>query len=326
MYQLIKMEGTEMKAKVSVIVLILSTFCFSQSVEELARGPINGFTETPTAGWFSISTSFEKASATSLFDEDGESITLNKLEDGDADPEVYASALSLTGSYAITNRISVGITIPFYISQGVRFDNVSPGWTGYYEDLTGETGLGDISLNGSFIIISNDMIRSMAVVGVKAATGGDPYDKDENAYRSTGTGQNDIGVGVALDFAPTKIILLSVATAYTMRIEGSYSRGGNSWDENPGDVLAFGGRFSIRPIPIIALGLDINYALAGKHEVDGESIDNSEMNTFSFTPLVGFQLTSGSTIVNLSGGYLLNLAGQNTFKTNAFQLGAQIYF
>ena len=315
-----------MKAQVIVILLILSPFCFSQGVEEYARGPLAGFTETPSAGGFSIATSFIRATATSIFDQDGESITLNKLEDGDADPEVYSSVLSVTGAYAITSRFSVSLTVPFVISQGVNFDNVASGWTGYYEDLAGETGIGDINLNGSFVFVSNNIIRSNIIVGFKAATGGDPYDIDDDAFSSTGTGQHDIGVGASLDFAPSGIILLSAGASYTMTLEGSYSSGGNSWDENPGDVLSFGGRFSICPIDFMAIGIEAYYAIAGEHEFDGESIDNTEKYTFSFAPLIGFQMTSGSTIINLNGGYLLNLAGQNVFKRNAFELGAQIYF
>jgi len=315
-----------MKFKIITILFVLFTFCFSQNVEELVRGPITGFTETPRLGKFTISTNLVKGSTTSIFDEDGDEVTLNKLEDGDADPEVYSTVLNVFGEYAVNNKTTVFIRIPFYISQGVRFDNVSPDWTSYYEDMSGETGLGDIRFGGSYLINSSDKNRIMVVASYKATTGGDPYDIDEDAFSSTGTDQTDIDFGGALDYAFAPNMLLSIGGSYTLRNEGSYSSGGDSWDEKPGNEINFGGRFSLRLNPSMAIGLDLDYSSAGEDEFDGESIDDTESNWLSFAPTAGYQIVSGSTIVNLNGSYLLHMSGQNIFKFNAFLLGTTIYF
>lgn len=315
-----------MKFNITILMFVLFTFCFSQSVEELARGPINGFTEIPKPGNFSIRTSLVKATATSIFDENGDEVTLNKLEDGDADPEVYYSKLYVFGEYAINSKMSLFVSAPFYISQGVKFDNVAADWTWYYEDLSGETGLGDISFGGTYLLNFTEKSRLMIVASYKVATGGDPYDTDENAFSSTGTGQTDIGFGGALDFALAPNMLLSLGGSYTIRNEGSYSSEGYSWDENPGNEINFDGRYSIKLNPSVAIGIDFDYASSGKDEFDGETVDDSESNWLSFAPTAGYQIISGSTIINLNGGYLLHMSGQNTFKFNAFLLRAKIYF
>ena len=73
--------------------------------------------------------------------------------------------------------------------------------------------------------------------------------------------------------------------------------------------------------------MNIGYLSFGTSERNGETIDNSDRNLFTLAPTVGYQLTVGSTKVNIIGSYpLISISGKNSPKWNGFAINTGIYF
>jgi len=314
-----------MKQFLLVVLALFSTGIEGQVLQTLVYGPIPGYTDVPAAGEFIIKSTYTNRKSTSIYNGDGEVITYNKLEDGDADPERFYSMLYLTTVYSINEKLSISIMFPFVLDQGVRFDNVNPAWTGYYQDTSGENGLGDISVSAYLLLLSNSYSRLMGYSSYKSSSGGDPYDIKENAYSSTGTGQSDIDIGAQADFALSPNILFSSGAAFIIRNEGSYSTEGYSWNEKPGNEIAFWGALSFHPSDIFALGIATSFFSASEDEFDGESIENSDVNRLSLTPKIGYKLSAGETIMHILGSYSLPIKGKSISKYSGYRLSIYMY-
>lgn len=312
-----------------IIILVSLMLCISllhgQGGDSFVYRPIPGYTELPAPGSFTLKATYGNIKATSLYDKDGDEITFNKLEDGDADPELFFSEIDLRAEYAINKKLATAITFPMILDQGVRYDNVNPDWSSYYEDVSGETGLGDIRISGYLVASESSTLRLMGFVSLKFATGGDPYDIDDDAFSSTGTGQTDIDFGLMGDFSLANNMLLSLGGSYSLRNEGSYSSEGDGWDEKPGNEIAVRGTYSIQTSSQLGIGIGFDFFTAAKDEFDGDEIDDSESNRFSLSPTIGYKISSGSTTIHFLGEYWLNLSGKNVSKANGILIGAYIY-
>lgn len=314
-----------MKSVFLVCLFLCSTLLNGQWDDSFVYGPIPGYTEVPAPGSFTLKATYGNIKATSLYDEEGDEITFNKLVNGDADPEVFFSEIDLRAEYAVNERLAAAITFPMILDQGLSFDNVNPAGSSYYEDISGEAGLGDIRVSGYVIASESKTSRLMGFVSFKLATGSDPYDIDEDAFGSTGTGQTDIDFGLLGDFSLTNNMLLSLGGSYSLRNEGSHSSEGYSLDKKPGNKISAGGTFSIQTSPLLGLGIGFDFFSAAKDEFDGDEIDDSESNRFSLSPTVGYKINSGNTNIHLLGEYHLNLSGKNIDKMGGFVIGAYIY-
>lgn len=315
-----------MKKTYLLIVLLSSiVFCFSQTIDHLIKGSIAGFTYVPDAGKFGISANLVFVSSNSFFDENGDETTYNYLMGGLADPEMSVSTLYLKGEYSLNKNMGLSVYVPIINKQEMEW-NPSAGYEEYFTDLSGETGLGDMTISGWHQLIKNQYSSIIALGSYTIATGSSPEDVGESNAASTGSGHNSIGISVSADLMVAPNILASVGSDYTINQKASFSSEGYSWDEKAGNAISFSSRISLRASPQVSLGLDFGYLSGGKSEIDGETIDDSNFNFMVIMPMVGFQLSSGTTTVNITGGYLLHISGTNFPKTSGMAIGTTIFF
>ena len=264
-------------------------------------------------------------STNSIFDEDGKEQTFNDLLEGLADPEMSMSALYLTGEYSVNQNMGISISVPLINKQEMKM-NPAAGYEEYFTNLSGETGLGDVTVGGWYQLSKNQNSSMMVVGGYTLATGSSPEDVGDSNLSSTGSGHTSIGAGVSADFMMAPNILASFGGGYTINQEAAFSSDGYSWDEKAGNEIKLSGRISLMASQQFSLGLDFDYFSEGESEIDGETIDDSNSNFMAITPMVGYQILTGTTSVNISGGYFLNLSGTNYPKMNGMAIGATIFF
>ena len=193
-------------------------------------------------------------------------------------------------------------------------------------NLSGETGLGDISIGGWYQISKNQKSRTLATAIYTLATGSSPEDVGESNFSSTGSGHTSIDIEIRTDYLYAPNILVSGQGSYTINQEGEFSSDGISWDEKDGNEIDFIGTVSMLASPQLSLGMTAGYSSAGTSEYDGETVDDSDNNNFILAPKVGYQMTTGSTKVNITGSYLLSISGKNYPKLDGFAIGAEIFF
>jgi len=297
------------------LMFLFVSFCNSQSLDELIRGPLLGFTFTPEVGKFDISASYVTVNANSFFDNDGKEMTYNDLFDGLAEPDVSLSLMMIRGEYALTNAISLGITAPLILDQKIDY-NPASGYESYFENESGETGLGDVTVSGWYHLFKDQKMSIQGAIGYQFATGSSPEDVGPNNFSSTGSGHTAIDGGLNFDFFAGPNILVSGYGNYTMNQEASYSSEGYSWDEKAGNIIMIGGRTSLMASPHLAFGLDFDMFVFGESEVDGENIDDSESKFTRITPILGYKLQTSDYTAHLSGGYMIPLGGENYPKRN----------
>ena len=301
------------------LILVFVTFCNSQSLDELIRGPLLGFTYTPEVGKFDISASYVNVNANSLYDGDGKEMTYNDVFDGYADPEVSFSGMYLRGEYAFTNALSFGIAVPFILDQKIEF-NPASGYESFFENESGETGIGDIFVSAWYQLLKNEKMSLQGALGYQLATGSSPEDVGENNFSSTGSGHTAIDGGLNIDFLAASKILISGYGNYTINQEASFSSDGYSWDEKQGNDFIVGGRATMSATPLLSLGLHLTMYTSGKTKVDGESIDDSESKFIRLSPMVGYKIQTPGYTAHISGGYRIPLSGQNYSKRNGFTI------
>jgi len=301
------------------LILVFVTFCNSQSLDELIRGPLLGFTYTPEVGKFDISASYVNVNANSLYDGDGKEMTYNDVFDGYADPEVLSSWMYFGGEYALTNDLSFGIAVPFILDQKIEY-NPASGYESYFLDRSGETGLGDIQVSAWYQLLKDEKMSLQGALGYQLATGSSPEDVSENNYSSTGSGHTAIDGGLNIDFLAASKILISGYGNYTINQEAQFSSDGYSWDEKQGNYIMVGGRATMSATPQLSLGLHFNYYASGKTEIDGESIDDSESKSTRITPMVGYKIQTPGYTAHIRGSYRIPLGGQNMSKSNGFTI------
>jgi hypothetical protein len=307
------------------LILVFVTFCNSQSLDELIRGPLLGFTYTPEVGKFDISASYVNVNANSLYDGDGKEMTYNDVFDGYADPEVSFSGMYLRGEYAFTNALSFGIAVPFILDQKIEY-NPASGYESFFENESGETGLGDITISAWYQLLKNEKMTLQGALGYQLATGSSPEDVGENNFSSTGSGHTAIDGGLNIDILVASKILVSGYGNYTINQEASFSSDGYSWDEKSGNVLMIGGRASMSASPQLSLGLHFDMYVSGESEVDGENIDDSESKFARLTPMLGYKLQTPEYTAHIAGGYMLPLGGENFPKRSGIDISITAFF
>ncbi len=312
--------------KTQVILSILSlTFGFSQSIDDSIKGPITGFTYVPPVGKFDISANLVAVSTNSEFDNSGNEQAYSKLFEGIADPEISTAALYLAAEYSVNQKIGVLVSIPLVIKQELKM-NPSSGYKEFFTDLNGETGLGDITVGGWYQLSKNYNSSIMVLGRYTLATGTSPDDVGDSNFSSTGSGHTKIGASVVADFMMTPKILASLGGDYTVNQEASFSSDGYSWDVKAGNEFRIIGRLSLMASSQLSLGLGLNYYSDSEDKTDGEKIQNSDSNSIVLTPKVGYQILTGTSTVNISCGYLLNISGKNYSKSGGLVVGSTMFF
>ncbi|MBN1694437.1 transporter [candidate division WOR-3 bacterium] len=313
-----------------VIMTLVSVFVclnvsYSQTIDDLVKGPIPGYTCTPDAGKFGILTEMVSISTKTMFDEDGNEITLEDLTGGLADPKMSMVNLYLTGEYSLNKNVGFLVNSPFFLKQQVRM-NPASGYEDYFTDKNGKIGLGDMTIGGWYFLIKNQIIQFMAHSCFTLATGSSPENVNESEAASTGSGHSSFGVGASADFMMVPKILLSAGGRFTINNKASFSTDGDSWDEKEGNQIHLWGRTSFKVMPNLSTGLDFEYFLKGATKVDGGESSDSDLNYMNITPMVGCQLSLGTSIINITGGYLLHISGKNFPKFNGFLINTMIFF
>lgn len=312
------------KKHLITLVIFLITICFSQTIDDLIKGPITGFTYAPDAGKFDISADMVFLSSNSIFDDNGDEITYNKLTEGILDPEMSMSAFYLKGEYSLFKNFGLSVSVPIINKQEMEM-NPSAGYEEYFTDLSGETGLGDMTIGAWYQLSKNRISSIMAIGGYTLATGSSPEDIGESNFSSTGSGHTSIGVGISVDFMVASNILASASGGYIINQEAAFSSEGYSWDEKEGNEISLHSRISLLVLPQVSFGLDFDYFSGGESEIDGESIDDSNSSFMSITPMIGYQLSTGAMTVNISGGYFLHISGTNYPKLSGMAVGVIIF-
>ena len=311
--------------RVFTAVLMILTFGYAQGIDDLIRGPILGYTFGPEVGKIDLSMSYVTLSANSSFNDDGKEISYNDDFDGLAEPEISQSAIQFSSDYAISNVLGISISVPFITGQSVDW-NPASGYEGYFQNASGETGLGDLTISAWYQLLKDTKGSMQVAAGYQLATGSSPEDVGENSFSSTGSGHTSIKAGFAADFIATSSVLFSASSIFAFNQEAAFSSGGYSWDEKEGNEIVFSGRASLLASPVLSVGLDFDYFFQGEGEFDGETIDGSSSNFMSITPMLGYRLISGSTSLSLNGGYILNIAGKNYPKLSGMVFGATAFF
>ena len=311
--------------KLILIICCSITLYYSQTIDDAIKGPISGITYTPDIGKFHIDATLAFLSAESMFDDNEDEKSFNDLFDGIANPKQYGNSLNISGIYTLTEKRGIGVGIPIITKQEVEY-NPSTGYEESLTDLSGETGLGDISIGGWYQISKNQKSITLATAFYTLATGSSPEDVGESNVSSTGSGHTSIDIGIRTDYLYAPNILVSGWGSYTINQEGKFSSDGISWDEKDGNEIDFSGTVSMLASPQLSLGMTAGYSSAGTSEYDGETVDDSDYNNFILAPKVGYQMTTGSTKVNITGSYLLSISGKNYPKFDGLAMGVEIYY
>jgi hypothetical protein len=316
---------TSKSISIGILLIGLVTICYSQSIDEMMRGPILGYTYVPDVGKFDISVQFISFNFNSSFDEDGKEVSFNDEFDGFADPELSQTSIQFSGDYRINNEFGISVSAPFISSQTIEW-NPASGYEEYFEDASGETGLGDMTISAWYQLVKDEKSSIQCAVGYELATGSSPDDASESSVSSTGSGHTAIKVGIGADIVMTPAVLLSALGHYTLNQEGAFSTDGYSWDEKQGNSILISGRAKMLASPQLSFGADFDFYSSGEDEIDGDTIDDSNAQAISITPMIGYKLSSEGSTVNITGGYILNISGVNYPKMNGFLVGVTAFF
>ena len=79
-----------------ISVFICVNINYSQTIDDLVKGPIPGFTCTPDAGKFGIIAEMSSISTKTMFNQDCDEITFKDLTEGLADPKMSMTVLYLS--------------------------------------------------------------------------------------------------------------------------------------------------------------------------------------------------------------------------------------
>ena len=192
---------------------------------------------------------------------------------------------------------------------------------------SGQTGIGDIAIGGWYQISNNQNIQTLAAASYTLSTGTSPDDIGESNYSSTGRGHTSINFGINTDYYKAPYILLSAKGYYIINQKGEFSSDGISSEKKHANLIGCKGRVSILAYPELSLAMAIEYLSAGTSKLNGETIENSDINLFTLAPLVGYQIIIGSTRVNLIGSFpLISISGKNYGKLSGFGINTGIYF
>ncbi|QUL36873.1 transporter [Erythrobacter sp. JK5] len=212
-------------------------------------GPITTITAaTPEQGTLSIGTDFYIEDYDAFRDAqllDFAEMDLDGVHNTDA-----AYVTSLNVEYGLLDRLSVSLTVPFFIRTGIREaehhedDGAAASAHPEIEQLGSSTGIGDLQLGAKYAVLDRnaDGVGLALLAGLSIPTGNADEDTNDGERFETefqpGSGSWDprIGLAIGKGFGP---VSLDASVLYTLRTEGSQ-------DTNLGDHLAFNAGLSWR--------------------------------------------------------------------------------
>ncbi len=305
-------------------IIALSTPLMGQTIDDMIRGPITGYTFIPELSKSALYFRYSTLSSTSLFDDEGDEESFEDVMDGYASPEYSGSRLDISGEYSVIERMSVGVSLPIILKNEMDY-NPEPGYSSYFSNLSGKTGIGDITASTSMLFAKSTNQRWLASVGIILPTGSTIEDLDDDEWSSTGSGHTSIYASICGDnvFIGNQLYG-SAALAYEVNQKADFSVEGDDWEEKDGDAVDGSIRMVFIASPFLSIGLAGRYFSQAEIELDGEEIEDSNFSFSQFIPNVGYQLDTGGYTINLYFQARLEISGINTFKSNVIQFGATI--
>ncbi|NQV41416.1 MAG: hypothetical protein HQ506_03595 [Candidatus Marinimicrobia bacterium] len=304
-------------------ILVGTGFC--QNENDLISGPLSGVTFAPEPGHLGLTVQYISTSSTSSFDSDGKEHDLNEYNERIADPGYKRSMSALRGEYTISKNLGLFVIIPFVNSQELEW-NLEPTYMGALNDLSGQTGVGDIMVGGWFQVVKSSQLAVNISGAYYMATGSSPDETTTAELGSTGNGHTSTGAGISADFVVSSKILLSLGGEYVLNQEADYSFDDVAMTVEYGNEMLLGGRLTYSMSNNLSLGMNADYLASDKMKVDGQESDDTEATAVILTPMIGHHDTTNKLNMRISGGYQLTYAGSNILKYDGLRFGLYIIF
>ncbi|SFT60035.1 Putative MetA-pathway of phenol degradation [Halomonas saccharevitans] len=226
--------------------------------------------------------------------------------------ESHITTFDLSTRYGLTNRLEVGLNLPF-VYRSTTYQSIGDDFSTEKNSETSvdEADLGDISLSLSYRLLPETSTRPDVVLnlGVRAPTGTDPYGvdvrEDPNSNLNvptelpTGNGVWGVNTGVSvLKTLDPAIVFANLG--YTYNLEESFDDISASDGDQPGDVklgdtirAGFGTAFALNESFSLSLSYSHEYIQKSETTQDGVTSE-----------VVGSDANVG--VLNLGGTYALN--------------------
>jgi hypothetical protein len=249
----------------SVILLLAA----SAAVADHGKGAIGGKTISPRTlheEEASVETGFRYQRSESFTDDKLLTESANGHDIHSAD---WLAEFIISGTYGITDKLNLSLSIPFEVIHGFRFvedDGVNPPFVNGANSIA---GVGDMSLISKYAIAA-DPVELAVLAGVKIPTGStsqkDNTGADLEPDHQPGTGSWDplLGVAVARQF---ERLTLGASVLYRITTEGRH-------DFKPGQQVLFAmkGEYQISGLgkfPRVYASLELAEQFTAKDEDDG---------------------------------------------------------
>lgn len=312
-------------SRMLIIATMLLGTAFSQNENDLISGPLSGFTFVPAPGHLGLSVQYTSASSKSSFDTEGKEHDLNEYNERIGDPGYKRSMSALRGEYAVSQKLGLFAIIPFVNSQELEW-NLEPTYMGALNDLSGQTGVGDVILGGWFQVAKNSKYAVNISGAYYSATGSSPDETTSGELGSTGNGHTSTGAGISADIVVTPKILMSLGGEYVVNQEADYSFDDIAMTVEYGNEMLLTSRLTYRVSKDLSLGMDANYLTLDKMKVDGQDSEDSDASAIIITPLIGHHDTTNKLNMRINLGYQLTYAGTNILKYDGLRFGLSIIF
>ncbi|APE30154.1 hypothetical protein BOX17_03825 [Halomonas aestuarii] len=226
--------------------------------------------------------------------------------------ESHITTFDLSTRYGLTNRLEVGLNLPF-VYRSSTYQSIGDDFSTEKNSETSvdEADLGDISLSLSYRLLPETQSRPDLVwnLGVRAPTGTDPYGvdvrEDPNSNLNvptelpTGNGVWGVNTGVSvLKTLDPAIVFANLG--YTYNFEESFDDISASEGNQPGDVklgdtirAGFGTAFALKES--LSLSLSYSHEYIQKSETTQDGVTNK---------VIGSDASVG--VLNLGGTYALS--------------------
>jgi hypothetical protein len=231
-----------MKKTMLVLVLVLGVVClaveaypayeFGQTLELPEWGMIEWSSASLPQGFWYPSFDFLYATGETYFSAGKE---LDYEEGRDSSAYILEAGLL----YGLTNKLNVGLDIPFVLGQKVAIGR----YGARHDSISGISGLGDIQIALRYHLMDRYFWSVAGDVGVTLPTG-IPHNKVSSVERATGDGQTDLNLAVNGDILVTEESFVRLGGRFVYQFKRSY-RGENEElvDEKLGNRLGLDGGF-----------------------------------------------------------------------------------
>lgn len=324
-------SGLNISTKIiaATVISLGSLFAQSPPLDETLRGPIPGLTARPQTGRI-----LGKLELLSLSSDP----VLGLIGTGRiTDSRSSSTIMRATGVYALTPKLAVEVVVPMILSQWVKYSQfigrsevIGP----HLLDLIpqsgrGKTGLADVIVGGQFTWRENDGHRIAFNLYYKLHNGTPVYRLEDDEYFPTGTGQSNLKMQLAIDLADPgayPAMVHSAAISYTFQGKTDVS---DSELFKPGNMVDVQLRVVLKSFSPYNVGFDVNFHKVFSGDAvsrDGQVFRGDEGKFLAFTPLLAYQRTWGTRVINIHSRFSFYLLSDYFPRTNTLYLGTDLYF